>query len=193
MTDGGGHGGNRRGRPPMRGSSRLGPRTPVDNPGPFEAPRGGSNPKSHTLTNAGPLRAPASGRKLVLFVCIGNACRSQMAEAFARAYGADVLDVQSAGLSPAPLIPPLTRKVLADRNVSMGDHFPKGLETVRGRVDVLVNMSGLPLAVEASRVLNWPVQDPIGQTEMTYRNVAAQIEDLVMRLILELRASNSGR
>ena len=44
--------------------------------------------------------------KRVLFVCIGNACRSQMAEAFARAYGSDVLVASSAGLFPAKAVPP---------------------------------------------------------------------------------------
>ena len=182
MSDVSGPKGIRRGRPPMRGSSKLGPRTPVEDPRPFEAPRG-----SHTQASADPLRAPGR-RRVVLFVCIGNACRSQMAEAFAKAYGADVAEARSAGLSPAPIIAPLTRKVLADRNVTMDGQFPKGLETARERVDVLVNMSGLPLAVEATRILKWGVQDPIGHDEATFRNVAAQIEDLVMRLILELRA-----
>jgi protein-tyrosine-phosphatase len=49
-------------------------------------------------------------------------------------------------------------------------------------------MSGLPLALEAQRVVNWRVQDPIGHDEGVYRHVAAQIEEMVMRLILELRA-----
>jgi arsenate reductase len=125
----------------------------------------------------------------VLFVCIGNSCRSQMAEAFAKAYGADVADAFSAGLSPAPIIAPLTRKVLAVKNVSMDGHFPKGLEIALEHFDVLVNMSGVPLPIDAERVLQWSVLDPIGRDEATFRRVAAQIEDLVMRLIIELRAS----
>src|SRR5271163_1254841 len=127
-------------------------------------------------------------RKRVLFVCIGNSCRSQMAEAFARAYGADVADPSSAGLSPASIIAPLTRKVLMDRNIPIGDQYPKGMErALRQRFDVLVNMSGFPLVLGAERVVNWRVQDPIGHDEGVYRTVAAQIEEMVMRLILELR------
>ena len=41
----------------------------------------------------------------VLFVCVGNACRSQMAEGFARAYGKDVMVPESAGLAPAMTVP----------------------------------------------------------------------------------------
>jgi len=60
----------------------------------------------------------------------------------------------------------------------------------REQFDVIINMSGekLPLAPGA-RVRDWPVPDPIGQTEAVYKAVAEQIEGLVMRLILELRSS----
>ena len=61
----------------------------------------------------------------MLFVCIGNSCRSQMAEAFARAYGADIMEVQSAGLSPATYIAPLTKQTLGEHNLNIDDHFPR--------------------------------------------------------------------
>jgi arsenate reductase (thioredoxin) len=114
-----------------------------------------------------------------------------MAEGFARAYGGDILLAQSAGLSPASIVQPLTKQVLADRNIRIDDQFPKGMEIVaREQFDVIVNMSGekLPLAPGA-RVRDWPVRDPIGQQESIYKAVAEQIEGLVMRLILELRSS----
>ena len=69
--------------------------------------------------------APAPAKKRVLFVCIGNSCRSQMAESFARAYGADVLEVRSAGLSPATIVSPLTKQILAERNLNTDGQFPK--------------------------------------------------------------------
>jgi arsenate reductase len=130
-------------------------------------------------------------RKRVLFVCIGNSCRSQMAEGFARAYGADIMVAASAGLSPAAIVQPQTKQVMALRNVRIDDQFPKGMEILRReKFDVIVNMSGekLPLA-PGSRVRDWPVEDPIGQSEAVYKTVAEQIEGLVMRLILELRSS----
>ena len=55
--------------------------------------------------------------------------------------------------------------------------------------DVVVNLSGLPIPLRAPKVIEWPVVDPIGQPESVYRAVAGQIEGLVMRLILELRAA----
>jgi arsenate reductase (thioredoxin) len=134
--------------------------------------------------------AAAKKKLRVLFVCIGNACRSQMAEAFAKAYGSDILIVQSAGLAPAFSMPPLTRQTLSEKNIQSAGQFPKGLESVVWEpFEVVVNLSGetLPAAFGAARVIEWNVRDPIGESESVYRAVAAQIEGLVMRLILELR------
>jgi arsenate reductase len=134
--------------------------------------------------------AAAKAKKRVLFVCIGNACRSQMAEAFAKAYGSDILIVRSAGLAPALSMPPLTRQTLSEKNVPSEGQFPKPLEAVAGEAfEVVVNLSGerLPSAFGAARLIDWNVRDPIGGSEDVYRAVAAQIESLVMRLILELR------
>lgn len=130
-------------------------------------------------------------RKRVLFVCIGNSCRSQMAEGFARAYGADIMVAQSAGLSPAPVVQPETKLVMAGRNVRIDQQFPKGMEILsREQFDVIVNMSGQKLPVApGARVREWRVSDPIGQPDSVYKLVAEQIEGLVMRLILELRSS----
>ncbi len=127
----------------------------------------------------------------MVFVCIGNSCRSQMAEVFAKAYGGDIVDAVSAGISPAPDIAAMTKRTLAEKNFSIEGHFPKGLETMmHAPADLIVNMSGLPLAVKSGRTLTWQVQDPIGQNETVFRRVADEIEQLVMRLILELRAKS---
>jgi len=142
--------------------------------------RGDSTPKPRT----------EKAKKRVLFVCIGNACRSQMAEAFARAYGSDILIAKSAGLAPAGALPPLTRQTLSEKQISTDGQFPKNLESFVGQpFDVVVNLSGesLPAAFGAARLLEWSVRDPIGENQSVYRAVAGQIESLVMRLIIELR------
>ena len=61
----------------------------------------------------------------MLFVCIGNACRSQMAEGFARAYGGDVMEAASAGLSPAVAVPPDTIRAMDEKNIDIRGQFPK--------------------------------------------------------------------
>ena len=125
----------------------------------------------------------------VLFVCIGNSCRSQMAEAFARTYGPDVLIAASAGLRPAMVVSPLTFQVLAEKNIRADGQFPKSLDMVLGApFDVVVNISGFRIPASAPRVIEWSVQDPIGLQEEVFRDVANQLESLVMGLILQLRS-----
>lgn len=126
--------------------------------------------------------------KRVLFVCIGNSCRSQMAEAFARVYGSDVLTASSAGLSPASIVVPQTVAALREKNIGTEGHFPKHLDSVLNEpFDIVVNMSGFPLSFPGARMVEWNVPDPIGQGDKFFRAVANQIENLTMHLILELR------
>jgi arsenate reductase (thioredoxin) len=176
-------GGVRGTRHRLRGPSRI------------DAPPASKKPASAQPTPSkarpDPLAPPNKSvpvKKRVLFVCIGNSCRSQMAEAFARAYGSDILDAESAGVSPATYIAPLTKQTLGERNLTIDDHFPKGLDHFRHQhFDVVINMSGVPVGLAGGRVIQWTVPDPIGHTESYYRGVATQIEGLVMRLIMELR------
>lgn len=112
-----------------------------------------------------------------------------MAEGFARKYGSDVMEAASAGLSPAGIVQPLTKKVMEAKNIPLADHFPKDLAAIDIRgFDLIINMSGvrLPGRVKAE-LREWKVDDPIGCTEEVYTAVRDEIEMLVMRLILELR------
>lgn len=125
----------------------------------------------------------------VLFVCIGNACRSQMAEAFARSYGSDVLEAESAGLSPASMIPEVTRKVMLEKGIQMEDQYPKDvLEIKLHDVDLVVNISGVALrGLPITRSRDWKVKDPVGQKESFHRQIRDEVEKLIMGLILEVR------
>jgi len=129
-------------------------------------------------------------RTRVLFVCIGNSCRSQMAEGFARIYGSDVLEAHSAGLYPAGIIAPLTKKVMIEKNIDLSEQFPKGLEAmIPVTPDLVINMSGQKMPVPpGTRIEEWKVLDPIGLSEDVFRQVAGEIEQRVMRLVLSLRA-----
>ncbi len=112
-----------------------------------------------------------------------------MAEGFATAYGSDVLVAASAGLSPALSVAPLTHKVMLEKNIDVGHVYPKSVAMLKGRFDLLVNMSGKPVPAElAESVEEWQVRDPIGESEEVYREVRDQIEQRVMRLVLAMRA-----
>ncbi len=127
--------------------------------------------------------------KRVLFLCIGNSCRSQMAEGFARKYGADVMEVGSAGLSPASIVQPQTHEVMNQKNISIDDQFPKDLSSVNvATYNLIINMSGVKLPGRIPiEIRDWKVEDPIGRSEDVYIAVRDQIEAQVMQLVLELR------
>ncbi len=112
-----------------------------------------------------------------------------MAEGFARRYGSDVLDPASAGLSPAAIVQPLTKKVMEAKNINLDQHHPKSLDSLNvSTFDVIVNMSGVKLPNRLPiEVREWKVEDPIGKNEETYETVRDQIEMAVMRLILDMR------
>ena len=132
-------------------------------------------------------------KQRVLFVCVGNSCRSQMAEAFARAYGNDVLEPSSAGLSPAIEVDRNTRRVMTERNLSLDAQFPKPLEAaLTPPPTLIINMSGSPLPHFAAGIPleTWRVRDPIGEAEPVHREVRDLVESLVMNLILRLRQSS---
>ena len=124
----------------------------------------------------------------VLFVCVGNACRSQMAEAFARAYGADVMIPASAGLGPANQVMPDTIRAMLEKNLDVRDHFPKDLRhMLRLHFDLVVNLSGRPLPDCDVPTREWDVADPVAMSYEDHCAVRDEIERLVMGLISELR------
>jgi protein-tyrosine-phosphatase len=112
-----------------------------------------------------------------------------MAEGFARAYGSDCLQAASAGLSPASIIQPLTKKVMRVKNISLDGQVPRDVLLVDlERVDLIVNLSGGALPFPAPcPVVEWKVRDPIGASESVYEQVRDDLEARVMRLVLELR------
>jgi arsenate reductase (thioredoxin) len=128
-------------------------------------------------------------KKKVLFLCIGNSCRSQMAEGFARRYGSDIMEVRSAGLAPASIVQSLTKKVMEQKNINIDDQYPKDLVTIpMAGLDLMINMSGSKVSLQGPmQIQEWQIEDPIGKSEELYIQVRDQIENLVMRLILQLR------
>jgi len=128
--------------------------------------------------------------KRVLFVCIGNSCRSQMAEAFARAYGRDVIKPASAGVYPASFIAPDTKRAMAEKNLDLKGHKPKSIEdTDLSKFDLIVDMSGgLLEGLKKTPVEVWDVPDPISLDYDQHCKVRDRIELLVKQLIRELSA-----
>ena len=140
--------------------------------------------------------APAPAKRRVLFVCLGNCIRSQMAEAFARAYGSDVIEAHSCGVAPAGFIAQPVQRILRERGIAVAGQTSKSFyEAGPGPFDVIVNISGGPLPrnfpapVSERSVREWPVRDPMGLNDDAYEQAAHEIEARVMALVLELRRS----
>jgi len=115
-----------------------------------------------------------------------------MAEAFARTHGSDVLEAQSAGLAPALAVAPLTQTVMLEKDIDLGDYFPKEMAEIQGsvdNVDLIINMSGYELQLKKPvPVEEWDVHDPIGEPEEVFREVRDEIERRVLQLIETLRS-----
>ena len=132
--------------------------------------------------------------KRVLFVCIGNSCRSQMAEAFARAYGSDVIVPASAGLMPAHDIATDTLRALDEKGLDIRAHFPKSLPYLgRSTFELVINMSGFHLPEDMNgEIEEWDVPDPICLKYEEHCEVRDLVERRVMQLILRLRAEQKS-
>ena len=128
-------------------------------------------------------------RLRILFVCVGNACRSQMAEGFAKHLGGDVVEAQSAGMMPLGSVPAQTRKVMLEREMAIDDQYPKGVEVFRNtEFDLVINMSGilLPKGLK-EKERRWTVADPYGRSDGAYRQVRGELEKLVVELLQQVR------
>jgi len=132
-------------------------------------------------------------RTKVLFLCIGNACRSQMAESIAKHLAADVIEASSAGLVPFGEIPATTLTVLAERGFSTAGQSSKALSHEDlSAADLVINMTGRSgnsiFGEPAPRHEDWDVGDPYGFNLSVYRGIRDQIEARVIDLALRLRA-----
>ena len=139
----------------------------------------------------------AASKPRVLFVCLGNAVRSQMAEALARHSAGDVATYASAGLTPLGAIAPLTHRVLAERGVSSDGHYSKSLEQAsHTRANIVINMSGEPRGSRfrecKAEIEDWRVDDPYGMEIEEYRRACDAIEVRLAEFTARMRARTAA-
>jgi len=131
----------------------------------------------------------------VLFVCIGNCVRSQMAEAIARRDASDVIIPESAGLHPLGFIDKTAIAVLGERGISVAGQHSKGLcDHTLSHPDLVINMSGAPSAslFRGHRFEDWCVEDPFGEDMELHRRICDDIERRVKDLAKRLRSENGA-
>lgn len=128
-------------------------------------------------------------KKRVLFVCVENSNRSQMAEAFARLHGGDGVEAMSAGSRPSGKINPKAVRFMAERSYDLSTHASKSLDEVEGEFDAVVTMGcgdSCPW-VPAARREEWQLPDPRDMDDDGYRAVRDEIEARVRGLLASLR------
>ena len=132
--------------------------------------------------------------KRVLFVCVENSNRSQMAEAFARIQGSGQVEAFSAGSRPSGKINPRAVEAMREVGYDLTTHDSKSLDQFNGRpIDVAVTMGcgdACPL-VPAARREEWNIPDPREMPPGEFRQVRDLIERKVKELLGSLEQSNS--
>jgi protein-tyrosine-phosphatase len=133
---------------------------------------------------------PLAGRKKIMFASRGNACRSQMAGAFAQIHAGDRLDVMTAGSEPAEAVNPLMVAVMQEKGIDMAFRRPRAIQTAieQSNPEIILNMGcgeKCPV-IPGTEVIEWDLADPAGEPIELMRKVRDEIEDRVNRLISEV-------
>lgn len=130
--------------------------------------------------------------KKILFVCVENSNRSQMAEAFVRIHGTGNIEAHSAGSRPSGRVNPRAIEAMKEVGYDLTMHRSKGLEDFNGsEVDVAVTMGcgdECPL-VRAKTRIDWQIPDPREMTPDQFRAVRDLVEIKVKQLIEALNPS----
>ncbi len=135
----------------------------------------------------------------ILFVCTGNAGRSQMAQAVARERLGQGLDVESAGVDPDDVLHPVAVSLMSARGICLEGHRPKSVSSVLARdFDIVITIgdparAGLPKAAfSASHWIHWDIGDPADadgtpDSEPTFRRTLDRIEASLDQLVARVR------
>jgi arsenate reductase len=128
----------------------------------------------------------------VLFVCVHNAGRSQMAAALLHHHAAGAVTVRSAGSAPADTINPAVRAVMDEIGLDLSTEFPKPLtDDVVRAADVVITMGcgdACPV-YPGKRYLDWELTDPAGRGVEEIRPIRDDIDARVRGLLAELVAA----
>ena len=127
--------------------------------------------------------------KRVLFVCVENSCRSQMAEGFARLHGAGKVEAFSAGSKPSGKVNATAVIVMREKKVDLMEQNSKGLDALpSGKWAAVVTMGcgdACP-SLPAERRLDWALPDPKRMPLDEFRKVRDDIEARVKALLTEI-------
>jgi arsenate reductase (thioredoxin) len=126
----------------------------------------------------------------VLFVCVENSCRSQMAEGLARSLNGAFVEAYSAGSRPSGVVSPDAVKVMAEIGIDISGQRSKGFEGLPGKeFDYVVTLGCQDQCpfVPAEQHIDWNIADPKGKGTEAFRRardiIRAKIQELISRVI----------
>lgn len=128
--------------------------------------------------------------KRIGFICIENARRSQMAEAFAETHGRGKVEVYSAGSRPSSQVDPLVVEVMKEKGIDLSSKKPKSLNDLPPvEMDYLITMGCEETcpAVLAKKIIEWQIPDPSGKPIDEIRTIRDMLEAKVKMLIEEVQ------
>jgi len=139
----------------------------------------------------------------VLFVCTGNAARSQMAEGLATHLGEGLIEAYSAGTFPAGMVMAHAVAVMEERGIDISRHYSKGLDDVPGPFDLVITLCDsavqeCPAVLLDAAHQHWSTPDPSfvegGPDEVreAFRRVRDRLESQIAALVDELRTGGRG-
>jgi arsenate reductase len=131
----------------------------------------------------------------ILFVCIENACRSQMAEGFARHYGMELVQAHSAGSHPGQRVNPDAVAVMQEIGIDISKSRPKGFESLPvQKFDYVITMGCMDACpfVPAKRQIEWDIEDPKNKSLYFFRKTRDTIGEKVKQLIRMIVAARAA-
>jgi len=129
--------------------------------------------------------------KKILFVCVENAGRSQMAEAFAQRYGEGKIEAVSAGTMPSTEVNPIVVEAMREKGIDISKNKPKFINTRMVQdADAIIVMGcsaqGFCPAPLLNKVVDWELEDPKGKPLQKVREIRDDIERRIKKLISEI-------
>ena len=132
----------------------------------------------------------------VLFVCVQNAGRSQMAEALLHRAAGDEHEARSAGSAPAAHVHPEVVEAMGDLGVDLAGHIPRRLERADAEwADVVVTMGcgdACPF-IPGKRYVDWEIDDPAGKGLAETRAIRDEIAGRIERMLIEIEEQEASR
>ena len=125
----------------------------------------------------------------IVFICVENARRSQMAQGFAESLGKGKLEVYSGGSHPSSQIDPLVIEVMKEKGIDLSTKRPKGLNDLPPiEMDYLITMGCEETcpAVPARKIIEWEIPDPKGRPIDEVRRIRDMLEAKVKMLLEEV-------